>query len=69
MIQRPTDCVTCAGAGTAKPSNQKKAQAYETAWDLRRIPSVRCTLCWATCLLTKTLAKKDNIANTPNFYT
>jgi hypothetical protein len=24
---RPTVCVTCGGAGTAKPSNQKKAKA------------------------------------------
>jgi hypothetical protein len=26
-----TVCVTCAGAGTAKPSNQKNAKARETA--------------------------------------
>jgi hypothetical protein len=30
--------------GAAKPSNQKNEKAQETAWDLRRIPSVRCTL-------------------------
>jgi hypothetical protein len=31
---------------------------------------VRCTLCWATCSLTKTLAEKiDTTANTPKFYT
>ena len=40
-------CVTGAGAGTAKPSSQKNAKACKTAWDVRRIPSVRCTLCWA----------------------
>jgi len=45
-----TVCVTCAGAGTAKPSSQKKAKACKTAWDVRRVPSVRCTLCWLRCL-------------------
>ena len=44
--KRLTVCVTCAGAGTAKPSSQKKAKACENARDCRRIPSVRCTLCW-----------------------
>ncbi len=33
------------GRGTAKPSNWKNDKACETAWDLRRIPSVGCTLC------------------------
>jgi len=47
FLKRLTACVTCAGVGTAKPSNQKKAQAWKTAWDVRRIPGVRCTLCWA----------------------
>ena len=37
--------VTCAGVGTVKPSNQKNAKVCETAWDVRRIPSVRCTFC------------------------
>ena len=46
-IVRLTVCVTCAGAGTAKPSNWKNAKAQKTAWNVRRIPSVRCTLCWA----------------------
>ena len=27
--QRPTDCVTCAGAGTAKPSDWKNAKAWK----------------------------------------
>jgi hypothetical protein len=26
-VEKGTVCVTCAGAGTAKPSNQKNAQA------------------------------------------
>ena len=48
----PTVCVTCAGVGTAKPSSQKNDKVCKTAWDVRRIPSVRCTLCWAflTCV-------------------
>ena len=29
--KRPTVCVTCAGAGTAKPSSQKNDKACETA--------------------------------------
>ena len=29
---RLTVCVTCAGAGTAKPSSQKNDKACETAW-------------------------------------
>jgi len=29
--KRPTDCVTCAGAGTAKPSSQKNDKACENA--------------------------------------
>jgi hypothetical protein len=41
-----TVCVTCAWAGTAKPSSQEKAKACENAWDVRRLPSVRCTLYW-----------------------
>jgi hypothetical protein len=31
VAQRLTACVTCAGAGTAKPSSQKNAKACETA--------------------------------------
>jgi hypothetical protein len=27
LTQRPTVCVTCAGAGTAKPSSQKNGKA------------------------------------------
>ena len=49
-LYRLTVCVTCAGAGTAKPSSQKNDKALKTAWDLRRLPSVRCTLCWAVFL-------------------
>ena len=30
-VSRPTVCVTCAGAGTAKPSNWKNDKACETA--------------------------------------
>ena len=54
----PTACAivpegdTCAGAGTAKPSNQKNEKACEIAWDVRRIPSVRCTLCWTVLWIT-----------------
>jgi hypothetical protein len=46
MTSQPTVGVTCAGVGTAKPSSWKNAKACETAWDVRRIPGVRCTLCW-----------------------
>ena len=53
-----TVCVTCAGAGTAKPSNQKNAKVCETAWDVRRIPSVRCTLCWLALCKTPLLQKE-----------
>ena len=66
---RLTDCVTCAGAGTAKPSSQKKDKACETVWDVRRIPSVRCTLCWARVIVQGLLAEKKYRCQLTEFYT
>ncbi len=50
MSQRPTVCVTRAGAGGGTPSDWKNAEALKKAWNRARIPSVGCTLCWATVL-------------------
>jgi hypothetical protein len=50
----------CLGAG--------KTRSQKNAPKSRRLPHVRCTLCWATCLPKRRL-KKDTAANTTRFYT
>jgi len=50
----------CLGAG--------QTRSQKNACKPRRIPHVRCTLCWLALCKTCRL-KKDTTANTPNFYT
>jgi len=42
-----------------------KTPSYEKCLKTRRVPQVGCTRCWATCPLTRTLPRKEDIANTP----
>jgi len=49
---------TGAGAGVDSVWEQKKLEARKMLENVALYPSVQCTLCWATFMLTKTVAEK-----------
>src|SRR5687767_4914521 len=44
---RPTVCVTCWWAGVDKTHYTEKCSGAESCLKTRRVPPVKCTLCWA----------------------
>jgi hypothetical protein len=51
------------GVGKGEGEGKRGRNAAES-----HTPGVRCTLCWATCPLTRTFAQKDDTANMARIY-